>query len=256
MSIMAIEKRIEEILDRGEKLLIPYIMCGDGGIAKTENLIKLLEDSGASMIEIGIPFSDPIADGPSIQAAGQRALDGGMTLKAIMAFLKHLPHNEDVPKIMMTYLNPIIQYGLEDFFEELKLARVSGVIIPDLPLEEYPMIRPYTLANDIAIIPLIAPSTSKTRIQNILSQTNGFIYTVTINGTTGVRSSFDEGITSRLDFIKSFTDMPVVAGFGVSTREHIAQLTDHCDGVVMGSKIVDLAYREDYEAIVNLVKGK
>lgn len=253
MSITHIEKRISEVLEAGDKLFIPYVMCGDGGFAKTENLIKLLEDSGASVIEIGIPFSDPIADGPSIQAAGQRALDDGVSLKSVMAFLKHLTPNDKVPKIIMTYLNPIVQYGFENFFSELKLANVSGVIISDLPLEEYDMIRPYTLVNEIAIIPLVAPSTSEERIQNILSKSNGFIYTVTVNGTTGARQVFDERITKRLASIKSFTNMPVVAGFGISTKEHIVQLSECCDGVVVGSKIVDLAYKEDYEAIIDLV---
>lgn len=253
MSIAHIESCISKVLERGEKLFIPYVMCGDGGFEKTEKLIKLLEDAGVSMIEIGVPFSDPIADGPSIQAAGQRALDDGVTLKSIMAFLKQLTPNENVPKIMMTYLNPIIQYGFDSFFSDLKLAHVSGVIIPDLPLEEYDMIRFHTLANEIAIIPLVAPSTSEGRIRNILSKSDGFIYTVTVNGTTGARRSFDDLVSKRLADIKAFSHMPVVAGFGVSTKAHIAQLSKYCDGVVVGSKIVDLAYKEDYEAIVRLV---
>ncbi|MBN2897770.1 MAG: tryptophan synthase subunit alpha [Clostridia bacterium] len=255
MGIQTIENRIEEIQKSGGKLFIPYVMCGDGGFERTAMLIRLLEGAGASMIEIGIPFSDPIADGPVIQAAGQRALDAGVTLKSIMGFLKTLEPINGVPRIIMTYMNPIVQYGFEAFFGELKAAHVSGVIIPDLPLEEYEMITPYTIPNRIAIIPLVAPSTDMDRITRILDKTSGFIYTVTVNGTTGTRRTFDRGITERLSSIKTHTKMPVVAGFGVSTYEQVRELSDYCDGVVVGSKIVDLAYQGDYEAIEALVRG-
>jgi len=253
MSATLMEQRIEDLLNEDKKLFIPYVMCGDGGLEKTGALIRVLESAGASVIEIGIPFSDPIADGPTIQAAGQRALDGGVTLKKILSFLKTLPPTHNVPRIIMTYLNPIVQYGLETFFEELHDAYVSGVIIPDLPLEEYDMISPYTTDNDIAIIPLVAPSTSLDRIERMTDSARGFMYTVTVNGTTGARQGFADELTNRLDSIKSKTDMPVVAGFGVSTREHVELLTQHCDGVVVGSKIVELANNGDYEGIKKLV---
>lgn len=255
MSISNIENRIESILSQGKKLFIPYIMCGDGGYPKTEKLIRHLENSGASIIEIGIAFSDPIADGPSIQAAGQRALDTGVSLKKTLNFLETVPPNNSVPRIVMTYLNPIVQYGLEQFFTQLKKSYVSGVIIPDLPLEEYDMISDYTSKNEIAIIPLVAPSTSLERIKSILDKTHGFIYTVTVNGTTGARKEFPNEILKRLELIKENTNMPVVAGFGVSTPEHVNTLGKHCDGVIVGSKIVDLSYNDKFDEIEQLIKS-
>lgn len=256
MSIQTIENRINGLLNANKKLFIPYVMCGDGGFDKTEKVIRLLEQSGASIIEIGIPFSDPIADGPSIQAAGQRALDDGVNLRQILDFLIGLPPENDVPRIIMTYLNPIVQYGLEAFFEQLKKAHVSGLIIPDLPFEEYDMLTPYTIPNNIAIIPLVAPSTSMERIDSILDKADGFIYTVTVNGTTGARQGFTNDVLDRLALIKKNTDMPVVAGFGVSTQEHVQTLGQYCDGVVVGSKIVDLAHKNQYDAITELVSGE
>lgn len=256
MSISYLENRLKDILDGGDKLFVPYIMCGDGGFEKTEKLLRLLESSGASVIEIGIPFSDPIADGPSIQAAGQRALDRGIDLNQILNFLGQTPPDNNVPRIIMTYLNPIIQYGLENFFEKLSEISISGVIIPDLPMEEYEMIRGYTKKYDIAIIPLVAPSTSLERMDTMLDHTHGFIYAVTINGTTGARQGFDPKVLKRLDDIKKHTGRPVVAGFGVSTRQHIDMLGQHSDGVVVGSKIVDLAHKEDYESIKKLIPHK
>lgn len=254
MSIQQLEQRIDTILTSNKKLFIPYVMCGDGGFDKTLQVIRLLEASGASLIEIGIPFSDPIADGPSIQAAGQRALDGGVTLKSIITFLKNNPPNNTVPRIIMTYLNPLLQYGLETVFEDLKEAQISGVIIPDLPFEEYSMIASFTAKNNIAIIPLVAPSTDMNRLSKIIDQASGFIYAVTVNGTTGARRDFSEAITTRLQDIKHHTNMPVVAGFGVSTREHVQALGNYCDGVVVGSKIVDLAHANDLDSIKSLMR--
>ncbi len=253
MSIHELENRIKQLLENNNKLFIPYVMCGDGGFDKTLKLIRLLEVSGASIIEIGIPFSDPIADGPSIQAAGQRAINNGTTLTSIINFLQcNLPNNK-VPRIIMTYLNPIIQYGLDRFFIEMETAQISGIIIPDLPFEEYDIITSYAMQHKIAIIPLIAPSTSMDRLQKISNKSNGFIYTVTINGTTGARTHFSEDILNRLKEIKLNTNMPVVAGFGVSTKEQIQVLSQHCDGVIVGSKIVDLAHANDYDTIKKLV---
>lgn len=255
MGIRTIENRISDILGENKKLFIPYIMCGDGGFDKTKKVIQLLENSGASIIEIGIPFSDPIADGPSIQSAGQRALDGGITLQKTLTFLKSIPPNNDVPRIIMSYLNPIVQYGFEAFFSLLRESHISGLIIPDLPLEEYNMILPYTDQYGIAIIPLIAPSTGLDRMADILKLTHGFVYAITVNNTTGGRSEFSDEVLNRLKLIKENTTMPVVAGFGISTIEQIKTLGSYCDGVVVGSKIVDLAKDDKFDEIEKLMKA-
>lgn len=253
MSRLILENRIQTILSSDEKLFIPYLMCGDGGFDKTLHLMRLLEASGASVIEIGIPFSDPIADGATIQAAGQRALDNGTTLKKIIEFLKMNQPTHNVPRIMMSYLNPLLQYGLEKFFAELESASISGLIIPDLPLEEYDLIADYARAHNISIIPLIAPSTSLERINQILPKTSGFIYTITVNGITGARSTFSEEVINRLKLLKKETKRPLVAGFGISTKEQVDELSQHCDGVIVGSMIVKAAHKGDYKSIEALM---
>jgi tryptophan synthase alpha chain len=255
MSITRLENRIATLLDQNEKLFIPYVMCGDGGFDKTEKLLRHLENSGASIIEIGIPFSDPIADGPTIQAAGQRALDDGVSLKKIIKFLKEAPPANEVPRVIMSYLNPIYQYDLEKFFQDITEAQISGLIIPDLPFEEYDMLHPLAQKYQIALIPLVAPSTGPERLKMILGKASGFVYTVTVNGTTGKRREFSPTLLDRFEMIREITNMPVVAGFGISNRNQISALGKHCEGVVVGSKIVELAFNDEYEAITDLMQS-
>lgn len=249
----ALTRHLEKLKADHRPLFIPYLMCGDGGFENTKRLLNLLEDSGASVIEIGIPFSDPIADGPTIQAAGQRALDSGITLKAIVAFLMENPIRNGVPRVVMTYLNPLIQYGLESFITDIAKAQVSGLIIPDLPYEEFDRLLPLTRKHGLHLIPLIAPATSPNRLSAILEKASGFVYTITVNGTTGEGRTFPPALLQRLDQIRTLTDLPVVAGFGISTREQIDTLSPHCDGVVVGSRIVTLAHQKNWNAIAELM---
>lgn len=232
----------------GTPALLPYIMAGDGGYEKTAELIKLFEENGAAAIEIGIPFSDPVADGPVIQAAGLRALESGTSLRGVLQFLETLPQPA-IPRIIMTYLNPVLNMGVDTFFAAANAANISAVIIPDLPLEEFEVCYNASQKENIPMIPLASPNTSSERLNEILAYTDGFIYAVTVSGVTGARSEFPDSLKNRLAEIKATARLPVAAGFGISEPHHIAELKECCDGFVIGSKLVEMAHNDNYEGI-------
>lgn len=236
----------------GKPALLPYLMAGDGGLDKTARLITLYEEAGVAAIEIGIPFSDPVADGPVIQAAGLRAMEAGVTIQKVLSWLTTLPEPK-VPRIVMTYLNPIMRMGVDRFFEQASAAKVSAVIIPDLPLEEMDMCTEAAGRTGIPMIPLASPNTSARRLDEILAKTDGFIYAVTISGITGTRDGLPEVLKNRLAEIRRDTPLPVVAGFGISTPQHVAELKPYCDGFVIGSRFVELANQDDFEGIRNFL---
>ncbi len=233
-----IEEVIRRVLDQGSKAFVPYIMAGDGGLEKLADQISFLENSGATVVELGIPFSDPVADGPTIQEAGIRALANGTTLEAVLATLKGSRDSRSVPIVLMTYFNLIFVYGVERFAEECSAAGVDGVIIPDLPLEEEDMAVPALSKHEIALIRLAAPTSPRSRLEQIAKRTEGFLYAVTVKGTTGARSEYEEGVAGYLGELKDLSSAPVLAGFGVSTPGQVQELGKHCDGVIVGSKIV------------------
>lgn len=241
-------KKLLDDRQSGRPALLPYLMAGDGGLEKTARLIALYEEAGVAAIEIGIPFSDPVADGPVIQAAGLRAMEAGVTIQKVMGWLKTLPAPQ-VPRIVMTYLNPIMRMGVNAFFDEASEAGVSAVIIPDLPLEEMDLCYEAATRTGIPMIPLASPNTSPARLESILTKTDGFIYAVTISGVTGARAGLPEALKNRLAEIRRDTALPVVAGFGISSPEQVAELKPYCDGFVIGSRFVDMAYREDFAGI-------
>jgi tryptophan synthase alpha chain len=250
-----IEKQFSEKLTRGEKLFVPYIMAGDGGLEILEERLTFLEQNGAAAIEIGIPFSDPVADGPTIQKSGIRSLQEGTTLKNTLTKIDEIRSAITVPLVLMTYMNPILAYGIEQFVIDMKQAGVDGCIIPDLPIEEESIIAPGLEAVGIELIRLVTMVTPKERVKQIAKKGRGFLYTVTLKGITGIRNEFDKELVSFLQMVKEVSDIPVVAGFGVSTVEQIKELSAHCDGVVVGSKIVDLFYENKLDEIAELMKA-
>lgn len=233
--------------------LLPYLMAGDGGFEKTAKLIALYENASVAAIEIGIPFSDPVADGPVIQAAGLRAMEAGVTIQKVLAWLATLPEPK-IPRIIMTYLNPIMRMGIDEFFHGAHKAHVSAVIIPDLPLEEMGDCSEAAARTGIPMIPLASPNTSPARLEQILSKTDGFIYAVTISGVTGSRSGLPAALKERLAEIRQGAPLPVVAGFGIASPQQIAELKPYCDGFVIGSKFVEMAYRDDFEGIQSFIE--
>ncbi|RDW21208.1 tryptophan synthase subunit alpha [Oceanobacillus chungangensis] len=253
------KERIEQIFQEkqsaGQKLFIPYIMAGDGGLDILEERIQFLKDSGVAAIELGIPFSDPIADGPTIQAAGQRALSNGTSLKAVLNHLQNFEAKPEVPIIFMTYLNPIYNYGLEKFAADCEKAGVDGIIIPDLPMEEEDMIAGALRAHSIAFIRLVAMTSPRERMIEIAKRSEGFLYAVSVMGTTGARQSHGKNVKAYLDTLKENSPVPVLAGFGVSSVEQANELGTHCDGVIVGSKIVDLFHQRQDAEVRKLVQG-
>ncbi len=246
--------RIKKALtEKGKKVFVPYIMAGDGGLEALKDRLLFLQDAGADAIEIGIPFSDPVADGPTIQQAGIRALAQGITVKKVLYDLKSYKTDIKIPLILMTYSNPVVAYGIEAFAFDAANAGISGCIIPDLPLEEEDLVLAPFDQNGISLIRLVTLTTPKERIKKIAESAKGFLYAVTVTGITGSRNKFSEDLAEFLSFVKSESSVPVLAGFGVSTQEQVEEVCKHCDGVIVGSKIIDLFEKGEREEIKKLI---
>lgn len=240
---------LQQQKEKGSKLFVPYIMAGDGGLEKLKEHVLFLQDCGVAAIEVGIPFSDPVADGPTIQNAGKRALKHGTTLAICLHTLASFKDKRDVPIIVMTYVNPIFSFGIEQFAATCFHSGIDGVIIPDLPLEEESLLADVLQQYDITFIRLVSLTSPKERVKAIMNRAEGFLYAVTVKGTTGVRTSFANEVNAYLQQLKSQSDVPVLAGFGISTSEQAKALSSYCDGVVVGSKIVDLFHENKPEEI-------
>jgi tryptophan synthase alpha chain len=255
MGKVFMEQAFKYELDKGNKLFIPYIMAGDGGIDCFIDTLKQLEEAGATAIEVGIPFSDPVADGPTIQKAGKRALKDGVTLTQILDELVLRREEIGIPLVFMTYINPVYKFGIDRFFNRCEEAGVDGLIIPDLPAEHLDLISGPASKHGIAIIQLATLTSSRERISELAKLTEGFLYAVTINGTTGARSAVNEKIGDHLQILKEFSKVPVLAGFGISTPDHVKEMTENCDGVVVGSRIIDLLQENKVTEIKELIEA-
>ncbi|MCM3638673.1 tryptophan synthase subunit alpha [Sporosarcina luteola] len=248
-----LEKRIRECNDEGKKAFVPYMMAGDGGLGSLKEKLLFLQEAGVTAIEIGIPFSDPVADGEAIQQAGARALADGVTLRNVLEELERCKGEVKVPLVVMTYLNPVLAYGVSQFVEACKQVRINGLIIPDLPLEESGPLRDELRETDIAWIPLVSLTSPDERIARIAESAEGFLYAVTVNGITGARNDFGEDIYSHLQRVKRICTVPVLAGFGISTPTQVREMGNHTDGVIVGSAIVGAFHRDELEKIRKLV---
>jgi tryptophan synthase alpha chain len=251
-----IQLSIQEALNKGNKAFVPYIMAGDGGLDRLIERLEFLEEAGATVIEIGIPFSDPVADGPTIQAAGQRALKAGTSLKAIFETLEDVRKTVTIPLIFMSYLNPILSYGIEEFAEACKRIGLNGVIIPDLPPEEEGDLKYVLKKADISLIRLATLTSPIERLKTITQNAEGFIYAVTVKGVTGARGGFEDEVTKFLQSLKQICPIPVLAGFGISTQEQVKEITPFCDGVVVGSQIIQHFDNGEPEKIIELINGR
>jgi len=234
----AIDAVFARLKETGETALIPFMTMGDPDLETSVELLQAAEEAGAHMIELGIPYSDPLADGPVIQRASERALRNRISLLDCMSVAsKARERGVKLPFILFTYFNPVLQLGLERYFELLKEHGFSGMIIPDLPLEEDGEVRALAEASGIHLIPLVAP-TSEARVERIAARAQGFVYCVSSLGVTGVRSSFHEGIDSFLASVRKAASVPICVGFGISNREQAERFAGQCDGVIVGSAIV------------------
>jgi len=221
-----------------EKGLIAYVMAGDPSLAASEEIVLEVERAGADIIEIGVPFSDPIADGPSIQQAAERALRQGVSLSDVLNLVASLRRKTKIPLILMTYCNPILAFGLERFFKEARRVGVNGVIIPDLPPDEARDFLPKARRALIDMIFLVAPTTPPERVEKILAKGSGFVYYVPLTGVTGAKLEEKAEICRRIEALKAMTDRPVAAGFGISNPEEAKEIAQSADGIIVGSALV------------------
>mmetsp|Transcript_12051 Transcript_12051/g.19444 ORF Transcript_12051/g.19444 Transcript_12051/m.19444 type:complete len:341 (-) Transcript_12051:531-1553(-) len=218
---------------------IPFIVAGDPNLDATEKALRILDDAGADIIEVGVPYSDPLADGPTIQAAATRALEGGTTLKKVIAMLKKTSPTIRAPIVLFTYYNPIYQKGFEQFVKEISDAGAKGLLVPDIPLEETGELSDVCKANGVDLVLLSTPTTPLARMKKIADASNGFIYLVSVTGVTGMRSDVASRVEELVKSLKSVTDKPVAVGFGISEGAQARQVVKWgADGVIVGSALV------------------
>ncbi len=233
--------------------LIAYVTCGDGD---TVRFVEELERAGADAIELGIPFSDPIADGPVIQAAAQRALANGTTTRHVFAIARAIRERSDLPLIAFSYLNPVMRYGAAAFARDAKAAGIDAVLFTDLPPEAAHDMRTAMHDEGLGTIFLLAPTSSDARIKAIDRATDGFVYYVSTTGVTGTRSELDPALLTRLDQVRAKLRHPIAVGFGISRPEHYELLRDRCDAIVVGSAIVRaIANGDSPGAVVRAILG-
>lgn len=251
--------RIKQAFDH-QKAFIGFLTAGDPNMEKTVEYILEMEKAGASLIEIGIPFSDPIAEGPVIQAANIRALANHMTTDKVFEIVKAVRQVSNIPLCLMTYLNPVFHYGYDKFFQKCQECGVDGIIIPDCPYEESKEVIDVCTRYDVTFISMIAP-TSKERTLMIAKEAKGFIYLVSSMGVTGMRNNIDSDIAGIVETIKSVTDTPVAIGFGINSPKQVKQFAKITDGVIVGSAIVNIikehgenAHQPLYDYVSSLTK--
>ena len=230
--------RIKEAFENG-KAFIAFVTCGDPDLETTGAVVREMVKNGADLIELGIPFSDPTAEGPVIQGANLRALNGGVTTDQIFEFVKELRRDVSVPMVFMTYANVVFSYGAERFISACREIGIDGLILPDVPYEEKEEFQPICRRFGLELISLIAP-TSENRIAMIAGEAEGFVYLVSSLGVTGMRSEIKTDLASIVEAIRRNTDIPCAIGFGISTPEQAARMAGLADGVIVGSAIVRL----------------
>lgn len=243
-----INEKLSKLKAENKKALITYVTCGDGGYETTEAAVMKMAENGADIIELGVPFSDPIAEGPVIQAASERSLKNGTTLKGIFEMVKRLREKTDMPLLLMMYVNSIFRFGTEKFFTICEEVGIDGVIVPDLPFEEKEEISDYAKRHNVINISLITP-TSTDRISMIAKEAEGFVYCVSSTGVTGMRSEFKTDFNQFIGEIKKHTDIPCAIGFGISGPEQAKNIGQYCDGVIVGSAIVRIIGENNADSV-------
>ena len=230
--------RIENAFKKG-KAFIAFLTAGDPDLETTEELVFEMERAGADIIELGIPFSDPIAEGPVIQEADLRALANGTTPAQIFDMVKRIREKSQIPLVFLTYINPVFKYGYDAFFAKCKETGVDGIIIPDLPFEEQAEVHEFSSKHGIDLVPLVAP-TSEDRIRKIASIAEGYLYVVSSMGVTGIRSEIKTDLKAIIDVAKETAKVPIAVGFGINTPLQAAKISKIADGVIVGSAIVKI----------------
>jgi tryptophan synthase alpha chain len=239
-----IDKRFQYLRANGKKAFITYICAGDPDIRLTEKLVLGFDRAGVDIIELGIPFSDPLADGPTIQRASQRALKKGVNIPSIFSLVRALRKKTDIPITLMGYYNPIFSYGIFDFIKQAKAAGVDGVIVPDLIPEEANEFISIARRYDLSTIFLASPTSPAKRLGIIASKSTGFIYYVSLIGVTGARQAIPDGVKAHVLKIRQASKKPVCVGFGISTPEQVKAISPYSDGVIVGSAIIKVLEKD------------
>lgn len=235
-----ISNKFNELNEKGRIALVTYITAGDPSLKVTEDIVLKLEESGADIIELGVPFSDPMADGPVIQLASERALESGTTLHDVLNSVRNIRKVSEVPIILFGYYNPFFSYGLEKFAKDAAQAGADGVLVVDLPPEEAPEFKVHTDKAGLNLVFLLAPTSTTDRVELIANNASGFVYLVSVTGVTGVRPDLNYSLDTLAGEIKSTTGLPVGVGFGVSSPEQVKTIAEYADAVIVGSAIVKI----------------
>ena len=253
-TLSKINKKFLELEKSNKLALMPFIMAGDPSIETTSKILLKLQEKGADLIELGIPYSDPLADGPIIQLSASRALESGTTLKKVIQLLESLKKKLHIPVILFTYFNPILNFGLENFCDLASKAGVAGLIIPDLPLEEASKFSKIISSYFIDLILLVAPTTPFERMKSISNKTKGFTYLVSVTGVTGERNKMENRVENLITKLKEISINPVAVGFGISSPEHVKKVRKWgADGVIIGSAFVKRISNSNEEKVVNQI---
>ncbi|MGO2118267.1 MAG: tryptophan synthase subunit alpha [Fusobacterium sp.] len=247
--------KLEKKLREKDKNFIGFLTGGDPSIEKLGPMVHALEDGGCDVIEIGVPFSDPLADGPVIQSAGQRAIEKGVCLKSIFSEISKFRKDIQVPLVFLIYYNSIFNYGVKEFVEKCEELGIDGLIIPDLPYEEQDEILEFLDQEKIALIPFATP-TSKDRMKKTLSNGSGFVYTVSSLGVTGRDSEIYKDFEEYIKEVKKYSNIPVAVGFGISSQADVKNIYKYVDNVIVGTAIVKKIHQSngDYETVKNYIK--
>ncbi len=252
--MMRIEEVLGQLKNQGKKGLIVYITAGDPNLKVTEELVCSIAEAGADIVELGIPFSDPLADGVTIQQASQRALKSNTNIPQILSSIVRIRKKSPIPLALMTYYNPIYCYGLNRFVIDCKKAGVDGFIVPDLPLEESEEFGDIAHRAGMELISFLAPTSTPERIAAITQSARGFIYCVSVTGVTGVRKEFSIKIVEMIEKIRLYSDIPLAIGFGISNPEQAKEATRYADAVIVGSAVIKLI--EDYRGDLSKTLSK
>lgn len=227
----------------GRTALIPYLTAGYPTPTETPELLRRLADGGADILELGVPFSDPLADGPTIQRASQRAIEAGSSLAATLDALTEFRTTHDTPVILFTYLNPVLAYGTQRFLTDAAAAGAQGVLITDLPVDSDPALEAELERSPLALVRLVAPTTLPARAADIARRAQGFVYFISRTGVTGARGTLREQLAGEVASLRQATSVPIAVGFGVSTADQAAAVARLADGVVVGSALIDVLDR-------------
>lgn len=236
---MEISQRFAERHSEGRSTLIPYMTCGFPSLEASVEVLSAIVESGGDILELGIPFSDPLADGPTIQASTYRALEGGMTVAGTLDVLTDFRKISDVPVVLFSYVNPILQYGLESFLTDAVEAGAQGILLTDVPTGTDPGVEDAILDSSLDLIRLISPTTVPERIPVVAESSQGFLYYISRTGVTGAQDTLRKNLVTEVQSLRSEVDLPVAVGFGISEPNHAALISSVADGIVVGSALIE-----------------